>query len=63
MVYGMDWRAWHGIGYGLASMTWYMIGPCGPGMEFAMAWWAWQGICVFAGEMDRWYTRMVWPGE
>ena len=38
MVYGMDWRAWHGICYGLAGMTWYMVWPDGHEMVYGMAW-------------------------
>ena len=43
MVYGMAWRAWHGILYGLASMQgiWYnQAGMVLYGVVYDMVWWA-----------------------
>ena len=55
----MACQIWHGIWYGLASMTWYTVLPglAGNGMVYGMAWraMAWYGL---AGKA--WY--MVWPG-
>ena len=46
MPYGMAWRAWHGIWYGLPGMAWYIVWPGGHGRIYGMAWRAWH----------------VWPG-
>ena len=45
-VYGMVWRARHGIWYGLAGMAWYMVWSSGHCMVYGMAWWASHGICI-----------------
>ena len=31
------WRLWHGICYGLAGITWYMVWPGGHRMVYGMA--------------------------
>ena len=47
MVYGIAWRAWQDIWYGLAGMAWYMVLPGE----------VWDGIwCGLADDM-----YMVWP--
>ena len=46
MVYGMAYRAWHGIWYGLEGMAGYMVWLAG------MAWYGVAGMSLF----------MVWPG-
>ena len=46
MLYGMTWRACHGLWYGLVGMTWYIVGLGGhagyrydpAGMVCRMAW-------------------------
>ena len=38
MIYGMDWRPLHGICYGLAGITRYMVWPGGHRMVYGMAW-------------------------
>ena len=51
-VYGIAWRASHGIGYGLArhSIIWHglamhaMAWPGVHGTVYGMALWAWHGI-------------------
>ena len=55
LVYGIAWRAWHGIGYGIVGMAWYMVRPGGhsiwyivwPGMHgmlYGMVWRAYRSI-------------------
>ena len=34
----MAWGPWHGICYGLAGITWYMVWPGGHRMVYGMAW-------------------------
>ena len=68
--YGMAWRAWHGIWYGLAGILWNRICSGEPyhgilhglamhGLVYDMAWWAqhdmWFGLAAMI-----WY--MIWPG-
>ena len=54
MVYGMAWRAWHSIWYGLKmhGIAWFMVWPCGPRMLYSMAWRASHGIKVWPGGPD-----------
>ena len=54
MVYGMAWRAWHGIWYGLPGMAWYMVWPGGHGRIYVTAWQAWHGIW--------WAWHGIWYG-
>ena len=44
MLYGMIWRTYHGIWYGLAGMAWYMACSDGHSMVYGMAWRAWHGM-------------------
>ena len=50
MVYGIAWRAWHGIWYGRVGMAWHMVWPVGHNMVQGMVW---RGIA--------WY--IPWPGN
>ena len=59
MVYGMAWRALHGIWYGLPGTAWYTVWPGGHGTIYGMAWRAWHGICYGLADMA---LYMVWPG-
>ena len=53
MVYGMVWRTWHVIWYGLTGMAWYTIRPGGHGMLYDMNWRACPGL---------WYGLAAWHG-
>ena len=37
MVFGLAYRVWHGIYYGLACLALYMVWPGKHGMEYDMA--------------------------
>ena len=37
MIYGIAWRPWHGICYGLAGIKWYMVWPGGHRIVYGMA--------------------------
>ena len=37
MIYGMTWRSWNDICYGLAGITWYIVWPGGHRMVYGMA--------------------------
>ena len=58
MVYGMAYRAWHGIWYGLESMAGYMVWPGRHVMVYGMALQAWHYLLYGLAGMA-WY--FVWP--
>ena len=67
MVYGMEWRAWHYILYGLTGMAWSMKWPGGYGTLYGMTGRACHGLWYgLAGMQDIWYDvedivyGMVW---
>ena len=51
---------WHGIWYGLAGITWYMVWPTGHGMVHDMAWQAWHCLWYGLAGMARY---LIWPGR
>ena len=73
MVYGMAWRASHGVWYDLAGLVWYIVWPGGIAWYYGMVWWAGMEYGTAMTYLDRPchipcdvrqsipYT-MVWPG-
>ena len=68
-IYGMAWRAWHGIcygltgiWYGLADMAWYMVWAGGHDMVYGMAWRVMAWLMVLPGGQWHgiWYGLASW---
>ena len=56
----MVWRSWHGLWYGLADMTWYMVCSYEHGIVYGMTRWASHGICIGLARCGRVYVSVWW---